>query len=89
MTPSQRQTFKRQAHHLKPVILVGAKGLTEALVKETDIALETHELIKIKLNGLEKEDKQPFIDTLCTQVHAELIQLMGNMALVYRKAKNK
>lgn len=91
MTPAQKQVFKSQAHHLKPVILVGAKGFTEALAKETDIALETHELIKVKLSGLEKEEKRPFVDQLCSAVKAELIQLIGNIALIYRKSiqKNK
>ena len=88
MNPTQRQDLKRKAHHLKPVILVGSKGLTDALAKETDIALETHELIKVKLSGLEKEDKAPFVAELCRKVNAELVQLMGNIALIYRKSNN-
>ena len=85
MDTSFKQELKAKAHHLKAVIWVGAKGLTPALVNETNLALLAHELIKVKLNGLEKEDKSPFIAALCTEVQAELIQLVGNIAVIYRK----
>lgn len=88
MNTSEKQALRAKAHHLKPVIWVGAKGLTPALVKETNIALETHELIKVKMNGLEKEDKKPFITALCAELTAELIQLLGNIAIIYRKKIN-
>lgn len=89
MNSTQKQTLKRLAHHLKPVILVGAKGFSEALVKETDVALQTHELIKVKLAGLEKDEKMPFIELLCTHTQAELVQLLGHIALIYRKKREK
>lgn len=86
-------TFKRelkaQAHHLKPVVLLGAKGLTEAVVAETNIALLSHELIKVKINGAEKEDRQVMAQDLCKQLEAELIQLIGNTAIIYRKNIDK
>ena|SRR3990167_6800261 len=85
MTPAEKQTLKAKAHHLKPVIWVGIKGLTPSLVNETDSALEAHELIKVKLNGLEKEDKRPFVIALCIELKAELIQMLGNIAIIYRK----
>ena len=85
MNPAKKQELKAKAHHLKPIILVGAKGLTPALIKETDNAIEFHELIKVKLNGLEREDKLPFITELCTEIRAELVQLLGNIAIIYRK----
>ena len=85
MNSAQKQELKAKAHHLKAVILVGAKGLTPALVKETDNAIEVHELIKVKLNGIEKEDKLPFINALCAEVRAELVQLLGSIAILYRK----
>ena len=85
MNPAKKQTLKAQAHHLKAVIWVGAKGLTPALINETNLTLDAHELIKIKMNGLEKEDKLPFITALCNDVHAELVQVVGNIAIIYRK----
>jgi RNA-binding protein len=83
--PSKKQALKEKAHHLKPVVLLGAKGLTTAVVDETHQALKAHELIKIKLKGLDKDQKKKTALELCEQLQAELIQLIGNTAVIYRK----
>ncbi|WP_028389123.1 ribosome assembly RNA-binding protein YhbY [Legionella fairfieldensis] len=85
MDTTFKQALKAQAHHLKPVVLLGAKGLTPAVIEETNIALLAHELIKIKINGTEKEDRQLIAATLCSELQAQLIQLIGNIAILYRK----
>lgn len=85
MDTSRRQSLKAQAHHLKPVILLGAKGLTEAVVAETNIALLSHELIKVKINGAEKEDRLEMAHELCEQLKAEFVQMIGNTLIIYRK----
>jgi RNA-binding protein len=86
---SFKQSLKAQAHHLKPVVLLGAKGLTEAVVAETNIALNAHELIKVKISGAEKEDRLEMAHSLCQQLEAELVQLIGNTAIIYRKNKEQ
>ncbi|KTD33090.1 putative RNA-binding protein [Legionella nautarum] len=85
MNTAFKQALKAKAHHLKPVVLIGAKGLTEAVIEETNVALIAHELIKVKINGAEKEDRQHMATELCTQLQAELVQLIGNTAIIYRK----
>lgn len=85
MDTSFKKSLKAQAHHLKPVVLLGAKGLTEAVIAETQIALQSHELIKVKINGAEKEDRIQIANELCQQLEAELVQLIGNTAILYRK----
>ena len=85
MDNSLKRALKAQAHHLKPVVLLGAKGLTDAVAAETDIALHAHELIKVKINGAEKEDRMLMANNLCQQLHAELVQMIGNTAIIYRK----
>jgi RNA-binding protein len=85
MDTKTQQALKAQAHHLKPVILLGSKGLTTAVIDETNIALLTHELIKVKLNATEKEDKQATAAELCRALDATLIQLIGRTAILYRK----
>ena len=80
-----KQTLKTQAHHLKPVLLLGSKGLTPAVVNETNVALTAHELIKVKINGLEKADRIEIVNALCQQLPASLVQLIGNTAIIYRK----
>lgn len=89
MDTSFRKSLKAQAHHLKPVILLGAKGLTKAVIAETDIALNAHELIKVKINGAEKEDRIEMTDMLCQQLEAELVQMIGHTAIIYRKKKDQ
>lgn len=77
--------LKTRAHQLKPVIMIGAKGLTDAVLAETEIALETHELIKIKIAGAEREDRKKIIATLSEQLEATLIQTIGKIATIYKK----
>lgn len=89
MDTSFKQSLKAQAHHLKPVILLGAKGLTEAVVAETNIALLAHELIKVKINGAEREDRIIMANDLCQQLQAELVQMIGNTIIIYRKNEDK
>ncbi len=84
-----KQALKAQAHHLKPVILLGAKGLTDAVLKETDLTLTTHELIKIKINGLDKAEREQIAIDLCQQLQAELVQIVGHIATIFRKNENK
>lgn len=85
MDTAFKQSLKAKAHHLKPVVLLGTKGLTPAVIEETNIALIAHELIKIKISGAEKEDRQKMAAELCTQLQADLVQLIGNTAIVYRQ----
>ncbi|HAT7073585.1 TPA: ribosome assembly RNA-binding protein YhbY [Legionella pneumophila] len=85
MDTSFKQSLKAKAHHLKPVVLLGAKGLTEAILAETNVALLAHELIKVKINGAEKEDRMQMAEELCQQLHAELVQMIGNTLVLYRK----
>lgn len=87
MNTSFKQSLKAQAHHLKPVVLLGAKGLTDAVVAETDCALKAHELIKVKINGVEKEERITITEQLCNQLKAELVQTIGTIAILYRKNK--
>ena len=89
MDSSTRKHLKAQAHHLKPVILLGAKGLTEAVIAETNTALDIHELMKVKINGAERDDRMLMAHDLCQALEAELVQMIGNTAIVYRKRKDQ
>lgn len=89
MDSTTRKTLKSAAHHLKPVILIGSKGLTQAVADETNIALQAHELIKVKINGAEKEERAQMAADLCAQLGAELVQLIGFTAIIFRKNPDK
>jgi RNA-binding protein len=82
----QKKQLKAQAHALNPVVMIGQHGLTDAVSQEIDIALDAHELIKIKIRA-EKQDRIVIRDQIIEQTRAELIQTIGQMIVIYRKNK--
>ncbi len=86
LNPEQKKQYRTIGHSLNPVITVASKGLTEAVQLETDRALEDHELIKVKFAVGDREIKKALIRELCSIVEAELVQEIGNIALIYRQA---
>ncbi|GAB4223332.1 MAG: ribosome assembly RNA-binding protein YhbY [Francisella sp.] len=89
MNVKQRQKLKAQAHSLKPVVLIGEKGLTANVMAEIDLALEYHELIKIKAGRLPKEEKEVIANEITQATKSELVQIIGNIIVVYRKNPKK
>ena len=87
LSQDQKKRFRKIGHHLKPVVMIAEKGLTENVVIELDRALESHELIKIKLAILDREDRSKLLTIACNKAQAELIQSIGKIALIYRAAK--
>jgi RNA-binding protein len=81
----QRKKFRQQAHALKAVILIGAKGLTPPVQREIDIALTAHSLIKIKVNDHDKEDIAQMVIKICEENRAEHIQTIGHTITVWRE----
>jgi len=86
LTQTQIKFLKAQAHHRKPVVSVGNAGLTPAVLREVDIALKAHELIKMKLPALERAERQALIETACNESGAEAVQHIGRIAVLYRRA---
>jgi RNA-binding protein len=87
LTETQRSSLKKQAHTLKPVIIVGNAGVTEALLAELDSTIEHHELIKIKVNAGERDARDAAIDQLLKSSKAVLVSRVGNIATLYRAPK--
>ncbi|KFE58081.1 YhbY family RNA-binding protein [Pseudomonas syringae] len=85
LTQEQKKQYKSIGHHLKPVLIVADNGLTEGVLAELERALSDHELIKIKLNILDRESRLQTIAELCKAGTADLVQVIGKMALIYRK----
>jgi RNA-binding protein len=77
--------LRRECHKLKPVIMIGSKGYTEAVAAEIECALNSHELIKIKISTSNKEIRDTITQTICDQHKADLIQQMGHMSSVFRE----
>jgi RNA-binding protein len=85
---AQKKRLKAQAHSLKPVLTVGQSGLTESVLKELEITLDTHELLKIKIRA-DKEQRKQIRDQIINESQAELIQSIGQIIVVYRKNPDK
>jgi RNA-binding protein len=86
MNSEQLKKFKKQAHHLKPVILLGEKGLTDTVLNEIEIALESHELIKIKVPSLDQDNFQTTVTEICEKTTAHKVQTVGHTLVLYRKS---
>ncbi|AFJ43565.1 ribosome assembly RNA-binding protein YhbY [Francisella noatunensis] len=88
MDVKQQQNLKAQAHALKPVVLMGEKGLTENVMLEIDLALASHELIKVKAGRLPKQEKQEIAAEIVKATKSELVQIIGNILVLYRRNPN-
>ncbi len=88
-SPEQRREYRAIAHNLKPVIIIGDKGLTENLTQELDRALNDHELIKIKVASTDREVRQEIITELCKVSGAQLVQSIGKIAVILRRARKQ
>ena len=89
LSTKQKQYLKGLAHNLKPVVLMGANGLTEAVLAEIEIALDHHELIKIKVASEDRETKQLIIDAIVRETEAEKVQTIGKMLVLYRQSEER
>jgi RNA-binding protein len=85
MNTKQKAALVAQAHHLKPVVMLGQKGLTANVIAETDQALTVHELIKIKIAADDKDERTAILEEICSQLNAEPLKLIGNIAIIYRE----
>ena|SRR5689334_22006543 len=85
LKPNQIRYLRGLAHALKPVIMTGNKGLTDAVLKEFGIALDHHELIKVKLGSDDRDERRAQIAELGERSGAELVQSIGRVACFYRQ----
>jgi RNA-binding protein len=89
ITPKQRRWLKGQAHHLKPVVLLGQAGLTDGVVAEIEGALAHHELIKVKVSAGDREMRDAVVTQIAACTGSDLIDRIGNMASFYRANPDK
>lgn len=87
LNKNQRSHLRKLAHALKPVVIVGQAGLTENVIAEINVALEHHELIKVRLNASDKTARQDMIARIIQQTSAESVQAIGHICAMYRCAE--
>jgi RNA-binding protein len=87
LTGKQKRHLRGLGHNLKPVIVVGKGELSEALLRETDEALESHELIKVKILESCMLDRNEVSRGLAEACSADVAQILGRTILLFRRAK--
>ena len=87
LSVEQRKYLKGLAHSLKPVVMIGAQGLTEAVIKEAGHALAAHELIKVRVLGDDREARETWLHELCEALDAAPVQHIGKLLLLYKPSE--
>ena len=88
LTSSQSRFLRGQAHDLKALLQIGAKGLTPAFLAELDAVLEQHELVKVKIGAEDREARDAMIGEIGEKSGAALVQRIGHVAVLYRPSKD-
>lgn len=87
LSSQARSALRAAAHPLRPVVMVGDAGLTPAVLKEIEVALAAHELIKIRVSGQERSDRDSMLETICDQLGCASVAHLGKLLIVYRAGK--
>src|SRR3954463_1782763 len=85
----ERKAHRAEAHHLDPVVMIGNDGLTPAVRKETDAALNAHGLIKVRVLGDDREKREAMYQELCDKLGAAPIQHIGKLLVLWRPKPEK
>tara|TARA_B110000305_G_scaffold56314_1_gene62213 strand:+ start:30809 stop:31135 length:327 start_codon:yes stop_codon:yes gene_type:complete len=80
-----KRELKAKAHHLNPVVTIGDKGLSKPVLKELDIALDAHELIKVRIHSDDREERLKIMSEITSSLGATPINHIGKVVIVYRK----
>jgi len=85
LSPSERKALKARAHKLEPVVIIGSKGLTDEVVKEVDLALKAHELIKVRAPAAARDEREVLMGELVSRTASEAVQSIGKVFVIFRK----
>ena len=80
------RAMRARAHHLSPVVSIAEKGLSAAVLKEIDVNLNAHELIKIRVYNDDREERDRYLHEICNQLEAAPVQHIGKLLVVWRPA---
>ena len=85
LSPTQRRALRAAAHHLNPVVSISQKGLTPSVLREIDRCLTAHELIKLRLYGIERQGRDAWFREICTALKCQAVQHIGNLLVLWRE----
>ncbi len=86
ITAAQRRSLRARAHALKPVVSISQKGLSESVMKEIGVCLDSHELIKIRVYSDEREERERLFLEVCEHLKAAPVQHIGKLLVIWRPA---
>jgi RNA-binding protein len=89
LTIAERKAHRAEAHHLDPVVMIGNDGLTPAVKKETEAALNAHGLIKVRVLGDDRQQREAIFQELCDTLNAAPIQHIGKLLVLWRPMPEK
>ena len=84
LTVNQKKSLRGLGHALKPAVMIGDAGLTEAVLQEFQQNLDHHELLKVKIRAGDRAGRDAIIERLCQAGQADVVQRIGNVALLFR-----
>ncbi|WP_303783304.1 YhbY family RNA-binding protein [Azovibrio restrictus] len=87
ISSEQRRQLKARAHGLNPVVSISQQGLSDSVLKEIDVCLKAHELIKIRVYGDDREARAAYLEAICNQLEAAPVQHIGKLLVVWRPAR--
>jgi putative YhbY family RNA-binding protein len=84
LSPRDLRTLRARAHGLKPVVWIAATGPTEGVLRELDRALNAHELVKIRVDIDQRDERSRLLQSLCDRLGALPVQTIGKILVAYR-----
>lgn len=85
LDPAACRALRARAHHLHPVVAIGQQGLTPAVLREIDVALKAHELVKVRVFGDDREAREALLQQVCTALDAMPVQHLGKLLVIWRE----
>jgi len=89
LTSKQIAFLKALSHHKNPIVTIGSKGLTGSVIKEINLALTAHELIKIQVQGADRELRAKLMHDICAETNAESVNIIGKLLVIFRPSDKK
>ena len=89
LTEAQKRYLRGLGHRLRPVVMIGQRGLTDSVIEEIDQSIRHHELMKVRVSVGDRGERDRLIDELCERTGSTLIHRIGNIALIFRRNQQK
>ena len=84
LTADERRALRARAHGLNPVVSISQNGLSDAVLKEIDASLNSHELIKVRVYGDDRDAREAYLAEICEKLEAGAVQHIGKLLVIYR-----